>query len=227
MPELAFLCSRRAGLTRAQYAEHLLERHAPLALRHHATLRGYVLNVVDGDGPVDSVNQLHYDALADFELRNYDSADGARLVTEDHARFLGAAAGYLCHETVYRDERARAALGRRSPGVKWISALRRSAPMDPARFADALEAELVPEILAGQPGATRVAIARVERKLYPVGDDWDAFIESSFDDEARTPLHPFDSFDCAVSLRGRVARLCDATTTWRVSEYVQRDRARS
>jgi hypothetical protein len=227
VPELAFLCSRRAGLTRPQYAEHLLERHAPLALRHHATLRGYVLNLVEGDGPVDSVNQLHYDALEDFELRSYGSAEGERLVTEDHARFLGGAAGYLCHETVYRDVRARVAPGQRSPGVKWISAVRRSARMDPARFAAALEAELVPEILAAQPGATRVAIARVERKLHPVGNDWDAFIESSFDDERRTPLHPFDSFDCAVSLRGRVARLCEATTTWKVSEYIQRERIRS
>lgn len=230
MLELIFLCSRRAGLTREQYAAHLLERHAPLALRHHATLRSYVLNVVAPDrtdasagaDPIDSVNALHYDSLADFELRNYDSAEGERIVTGDHARFLGGAAGYLCHETVYRDVRARVAPGQRSPGVKWICALRRSARLDPERFAAALEADLVPEILAGQPGATRVAISRVERKLYPVGDEWDAFIETSFDDAQRAPLHPFDSFDCAVSLRGRVSRLTDATATWKVSEYTQR-----
>lgn len=230
MPELYFLCSRRAGLTHAQYAAHLLERHAPLALRHHASLRGYVLNVIDPDrtdegagaASIDSVNALRYESLADFELRNYDSAEGERLVTEDHARFLGGAAGYLCHETVVRDVRARVAPGQRSPGVKWICALRRSARLDPERFAAALTADVVPEILAGQPGVTRLAIAAVERKLYPNGDEWDAFIETSFDDAQRAPMHPFDSFDCAVSLRGRVARLCDATAIWRVFEHVER-----
>jgi hypothetical protein len=231
VPELYFLCSRRAGLTHAQYAAHLLERHAPLALRHHAGLRGYVLNVVDpevadpGASSIDSVNALSYDSLADFELRNYDSAEGERLVTEDHARFLGGAAGYVCHTTVFRDVRARVAPGLRSLGVKWICALRRSARLDADRFASVLQAELVPEILAGQSGITRLAIAAVERKLYPVGDDWDAFVESSFDDASRAPLHPFDSFDCAVSLRGRVSRLCDATAIWRVAEHVRRDPA--
>ncbi|MGH7292554.1 MAG: hypothetical protein ACREJT_15150, partial [Myxococcota bacterium] len=163
-----------------------------------------------------------YDSLADFELRNYDSAEDERLVTEDHARFLGGAAGYLCHASVARDVRARVAPGACSPGVKWICALRRSGRLEPERFASLLTAELVPEILAGQPGVTRLAIASVERKLYPVGDDWDAFLESSFDDAARAPLHPFDSFDCAVSLRGRVARLCEADAIWRVAEHVQR-----
>src|SRR5262245_61506984 len=95
---LWFLCTRRAGLTHAQYAAHLLERHAPLALRHHATLRGYTLYLVEasGDGapPIDSLNLLEYDAFEDFATRNYDSPEGERIVTEDHARFLGGAAGY-------------------------------------------------------------------------------------------------------------------------------------
>ncbi|MGH9884339.1 MAG: hypothetical protein ACREBE_02350, partial [bacterium] len=154
--------------------------------------------------------------------RNYDSTEGERLVTEDHARFLGGAAGYLCHATLVRDVHARVAPGGRSAGVKWICALRRTARLEPERFAALLRADLVPEILAGQPGVTRLAIVSVERKLYPGGDDWDAFIESSFDDETRAPAHPFDSFDCAVSLRGRVSRLSDATAIWRVAEYVQR-----
>src|SRR5262245_60357607 len=92
---LWFLCSRRAELTHAQYAAHLLDRHAPLALRHHATLRGYAVNVVDacsdGAPPLDSLNVLEYDALDDFVARNYDSPEGERIVTADHARFLGGA----------------------------------------------------------------------------------------------------------------------------------------
>ena len=216
MVRLWFLCSRRAELTHAQYAEHLLERHAPLALRHHATLRGYAVNVVDacadGAPPIDSLNVLEYGALLDFTTRNYDSPEGERIVTEDHARFLGGALGYQAE--------ALAAHGKPGPGVSWICALRRRPRLSAERFATALVADLLPEVLAGQPFAERVALDRVERALFP--DDapaWDAFYQVTFA-AARAPAHPFDSPDCAVSLRRRVAALCEDTAVWRVSERV-------
>jgi hypothetical protein len=106
--------------------------------------------------------------------------------------------------------------------VKWICALRRTERLSAEVFATRLETEVVPEILAGQPGVTSVVIDRVERKLYDAGRAWDAFLELGYADPARAPLHPFDSFDCAVSLRGRIARLCDATAVWRVTEHVAR-----
>ncbi len=222
MVKLVFLCARRSGTTHAEYATHLLERHAPLALRHHAGLRRYVLNVVAADDEIDSVNALYYDALEDFEKRGYDSAESERIVTEDHARFLGGAAGYQVHESVYGADSARAKPGTRSPGVKWICALHRTARLSTESFASRLETELVPELLAGQPGVSSVVNDRVERKLYDAGPAWDTFLETRFADSARAPLHPFDSFDCAVSLRGRIARLTDTTAVWRVAEYVER-----
>jgi hypothetical protein len=200
--KLIFLCSRRPGTTHAQYATHLLERHAPLALRHHASLRRYVLNVVDGDDAIDSVNALHYEALEDFERRNYDSAEGERIVTEDHARFLGGAAGYLTRESVVRGTTSDAAPGARSPGVKWICALRGDAGP---------EAELVSELLTELPGVSGLVIDRVERKLYDAGADWNTFLEIRL-----------ASDEDAASLRGRIARLTDASAVWRVAEHVQR-----
>lgn len=217
MVRLWFLCSRRAELTHAQYAAHLLERHAPLALRHHHTLRGYALNVVErgeaGAPAIDSLNVLEYDDLEDFTARNYDSPDGERIVTEDHARFLGGALGYQAE--------ALAARGRPGPGASWVCALRRRPELSAERFAAALVADLLPEVLAGQPRATRVSLDRVARSLFP--DDaprWDAFHQVTFADAARAPAHPFDSPDCAVSLRRRVAALCEATAVWRVAERV-------
>jgi hypothetical protein len=193
---LYFLCARTTELTHAQYAAHLVERHAPLALRHHAPLRGYVLNVVDealdDAEPIDSVNALAYDSLADFETRNYDSAEGERIVSEDHARFLGGAAGYA------------------------------TAPRAFARSHADLAVELVPEILAAHPKLASLALARVERKLYPTGRDWDAFLELGFADEVAAPAHPFDSYDCALSLRRRVSALCPERAVWRVTEHVLR-----
>ncbi len=227
MVEIVFLCTRRAGLSHAEYAAHLLLRHAPLALRHHPRMRGYALHVVEeslGDSePIDSVNALAFDSLADFAEHPYDSAEGERLVIEDHARFLGGAAGYAGHGQIHHDAQPGSELGVATPGTQWICALRRRARLSAARFHDALGSAFVPDLLAGQPGATRVAILRVERKLYPESaPDWDAFVQLGFADAARAPLHPFDSPDCARSLRRRVAALCEATAVWRVREHVQR-----
>jgi hypothetical protein len=220
--KLIFLCARLRQLSHAEYAAHLLERHAPLALRHHTSLRRYVLNVVDGDDALDSVNALSYDALEDFEKRNYDSAEGERVVSEDHARFLGFASGYLTRERVVRADAPATAMGTRSPGVKWISALRRTARLSADDFAARLETEVVPDILASQPLLASLVIDHVERRLYDAGEAWDAFLETRFADVSRAPLGPFDTFDCAVSLRGRIQRLTDATAVWRVTEYVER-----
>jgi hypothetical protein len=210
VPLLWFLCSRRDGLAHGAYARHLLERHVPLALRHHATLRRYVVNVVDealdGAPPIDSVNQLGYDALADFETRNYDSPEGERLVTEDHARFLGGAHGFATEPRVV-------AAAREPVRTKWLCALRTRAD---------LAAELVPEIAAAHPKLASLALARVERKLWPGGGDWTHFLELGFADETAAPAHPFDSYDCQLSLRRRVAALCPERAVWRVTEHVAR-----
>jgi hypothetical protein len=213
--EIFFLCARRAELSHAAYVAHLLERHAPLALRHHPRLRGYAVYEVEealgSAEPIDSVNALAFDSLEDFERRLYESAEGERLVTEDHARFLGGASGYAGRLRVCRDSGPAAA--------HWLCALRRRPGLGAERFAG----ELVPELLAGQPGASRVALLEVERRLFPEGaPDWDAFLCLGFADAARRPLHPFASPDCAMSLRKRVSALCADTALWRAREHVLR-----
>jgi hypothetical protein len=65
-------------------------------------------------------------------------------------------------------------------------------------------------------------VLRVERELFPAdAPGWDAFLQLGFSG-ARAPLHPFDSPDCAVTLRRRIAALCEATAVWRVREHVRR-----
>src|SRR5258706_1306034 len=157
--EIFFLCARRAGLSHAEYAAHLLLRHAPLALRHHPRLRGYALHVVEeslGDSePIDSVNALAFDSFADFAEHPYDSAEGERLVIEDHARFLGGAAGYAGRGQIHHDAQPGSELGVATPGTQWICALRRRARLSAARFHHALGSGFVPDLLPGQPGPTR------------------------------------------------------------------------
>src|SRR5258706_43158 len=83
---------------------------------------------------IDSVNALAFDSLADFAEHAYDAAEGERLVTEDHARFLGGAAGYAGHRQVHHDAQPAAELGVATPGTQWICALRRRARLSAGRF---------------------------------------------------------------------------------------------
>src|SRR5436309_13758633 len=102
MTKLFFLCHRRADLTHDEYAERLLGGHVPLALAHHATLRRYVVNVVEGTRgtapPLDSIGTLWFDSLADYRERLYDSPAGARAIAGDVAGFLRRPHGYATTE---------------------------------------------------------------------------------------------------------------------------------
>src|SRR2546427_8553861 len=106
MVKLVFLCRRRPDLTHERYVARLLEGHVPLALRHHPTLRRYVVNIVEGTRgpapPLDSIGELWFDTLADYRERLYDSPEGERAVARDVAGFLGDADAYATVEHVQR-----------------------------------------------------------------------------------------------------------------------------
>src|SRR5438094_10152959 len=99
MVKLVFLCRRRSDLTHERYVELLLGGHVPLALRHHPTLRRYVVNVVEDTRgpapPLDSIGELWFDTLADYRERLYDSPAGAGIIARDGAGFMGSTAAYL------------------------------------------------------------------------------------------------------------------------------------
>ena len=67
MLKIVFLCRRRPEITHEQYAEFVLEGHAPLALKHHPTLLRYVINVVESNPPgapeLDSLPALYFASL--------------------------------------------------------------------------------------------------------------------------------------------------------------------
>src|SRR5439155_17365058 len=87
MVKLVFLCRRRPDITHERYAELLLRGHVPLALRHHPTLRRYVVNIVEDTRgpapPLDSIGELWFDTLADYRERLYDSPAGAGIIARD------------------------------------------------------------------------------------------------------------------------------------------------
>jgi uncharacterized protein (TIGR02118 family) len=90
---------RRPELTRAQFAAHWSDVHAPLVPVHHPGVARYVQHVVVApltpDAPeVDGIAQLTFATPHDFHERYYDSESGRRLVGADVAQFIDRPAGW-------------------------------------------------------------------------------------------------------------------------------------
>jgi uncharacterized protein (TIGR02118 family) len=137
MVKLIFLCGRKRGLTHERYVELLLDGHVPIALRHHPTLRKYVVNIVEAapaHAPLDSIGELYFDTLADFRERLYDSPEGRRVVEADVAGFMGQATAYVVEEQVVRRGPQPTALGTPSPGIKLLTCLRRAQAVSAEAF---------------------------------------------------------------------------------------------
>ncbi len=101
-----FACLERArGLDRDAFAAHWLERHAPLALRHHATTR-YVTNVVERAlspaAPAwDGFAELVFPP-GDIARGMYLSSEGQQEIEADMPRFIGRVHAYVVTEHVAR-----------------------------------------------------------------------------------------------------------------------------
>lgn len=226
MVKLIFCCRRRPELTPARYAELLLGGHVPLALRHHPTMRRYVVNVVEqaprGFPAWDSVGELSFDTLADYEERLYDSEAGRRAVARDVARFLGGADAYLATEHVQRAAEPAVPLGARSPGIKMLCPLRRRPDMTHAAFVTHWLERHVPLALRHHPGMSRYVTNVVERRLGDAGEEWDGFAELHFPSEEAWRTELFDSPEGERVVREDIARFIGATAPYRVAEYVQK-----
>lgn len=90
---------RLPTLTRADFAAHWNDVHAPLVPVHHPGVARYVQNVVvepltAGAPEVDGIAQLYFRTAHDLHERFYDSESGRRLVGEDVARFIDRPQGW-------------------------------------------------------------------------------------------------------------------------------------
>jgi uncharacterized protein (TIGR02118 family) len=225
MVKLVFLCRRRPDITHERYAELLLGGHVPIALRHHPTLRRYVVNVVEsrraGAPELDSIGELSFDSLEDFRTRLYDSDEGRRVVESDVAGFMGGAFAYVTREHVQKDGGSRAPLGTRSPGVKIVGLVRRAAGMTHDAFVAHWLGRHVPLALRHHPGLHRYVTNVVET---PLGDgpEWDGIAELHFASREALRTGFFDSPAGERAIRDDMARFIGATHGYDVAEYVQR-----
>lgn len=106
-PGVKLVCAirRLPGMSHAELVDHWLQRHVPLALKHHPGLAKYVTNIVDQrlseDGPDwDGIAELHFACQRDFQEGMFDSAEGERAIRDDMARFIGRTTAYLVAEYV-------------------------------------------------------------------------------------------------------------------------------
>jgi hypothetical protein len=208
MVKLLFLCRRRAGVDHARYTTLLLEGHVPLALRHHPTMRRYVVNVVEaalGDAPaLDSIGALSFDTLADYQERLYDSPEGARAIATDTAGFLGGADAYACADDPAAPPPPQSRTGARSGGGKLVVC----APRLPESFA----AEW-PSLLGGF-GARAWVPNAVQRRLAPTALPY-AFLGELY-------LRTVPNARAAVAIAETLREALGVAHCYRVAEHVQR-----
>jgi uncharacterized protein (TIGR02118 family) len=225
MVKMIFFCRRRAQIDHAAYATMVLQDHVPLALRHHPTMRSYVVNVVEqcpaGWPERDSVAELGFDSLEDYRARLYDSEAGRAVIARDVARFMGGAAAYATSEHVQRDAAIEVPLGTRTPLVKLVCPVRRRPDLTHAAFVDHWLQRHVPLALRHHPGLIRYVTNVVDQ---PLGDaePLDGIAELCFADEQSLRSGMFDSPEGERVVREDIARFIGATAAYRVGEYVQK-----
>ena len=227
MPKLVFLCRRRPDIGHDRYVDLLLRGHVPLALRHHPTMRTYVVNVVEGlragAEPLDSIGELGFDALDDFHERLYDSDDGRRAIERDVAGFMGGAHAYVTTEHVQKSASAPPRLGERTPGVKIVGLVRRPDGMSHEAFVEHWLERHVPLALRHHPGLCKYVTNVVDARL---GDapDWDGIAELHFPSHDAMRTRFFDSPEGERAIREDMPRFIGRTWGYDVAEYVQRVR---
>jgi uncharacterized protein (TIGR02118 family) len=225
MVKLLFLCRRRADITHARYVERLLQGHVPIALRHHPTLRRYVVNIVEEAPPgapeLDSIGELSFDTLEDYRERLYDSPAGEAIVRRDVAGFLGGADAYVVTEHVQQTPAAGQTPGA-SPGVKLVCPLRRRDGTTHEEFVAYWLERHVPLARAHHPGLVRYVTNVVDARLSAIGEPWDGIAELSFATVAGARERMFDSPAGERLIRDDIARFIGRTIAYRVAEYVQK-----
>jgi uncharacterized protein (TIGR02118 family) len=226
MVKLVFLCRRRPDVDPVRYRDLLLRGHVPLALRHHPTMRAYVVNVVEATPPgapeLDSVGELWFDSLGDFRDRLYDSPEGRRIVERDVQSFLGGADAYATTEHIQKAPAGVVVTGGRSAGVKLVCPVRRRPDMTHAAFVEHWLGRHVPLALRHHPRLSGYVTNVVEGRLSPTGEDWDGIAELHFPSAAALAAGMFDSTDGERMVREDMARFIGHTLAYRVGEYVQK-----
>jgi uncharacterized protein (TIGR02118 family) len=226
MVKLIFLCRRRPDITHEQYAEHLLRKHVPLALKHHPTLRRYVVNLVEqspaGLAELDSIGELFFDSVQDFRERLYDSPQGQQIIQADVAQFIAHADAYAATEHVQKSQAPAVRPGTRTLGVKLICPLQRKAGLNHDAFVQHWLTRHAPLAKQRHSRMTKYVTNVVDQRLSNTGEDWDGFAELHFASPADATERLFDTPEGERIIREDIDRFIGRVGRYQVAEYVQR-----
>src|SRR5579862_2385380 len=103
--KVVYVFTRKPGMDRAAFFDHYLNVHAPLAVRHHRNLSGYIVNLADvgepnsgshlGDSAIDAVT-VNWGRKG---KQSFDSVEEQALLVDDHHSFIGERRAYHVRET--------------------------------------------------------------------------------------------------------------------------------
>lgn len=223
MLKIVYPCRRKEGLDREEYGRRILEGHVPLALRHHPGMRHYTVNLVERtpeDGPeIDSFAELWFADLESYRTELYDSEEGRRAIGEDVATFLGGAEAYGTREVVHRSTHPGSRVGRRTPGLKWILAVRRKEASSQEDFVAHWHDVHVPLVLERMPALVRYVTSPVVERLSEGATAWDGFAELWWEtrDTAREALKR-----AGEAIDADTRTFIDRVDAYSVAEYVQK-----
>ncbi len=226
MIKTVFFCRRRREISHDDYAEMVLNDHVPLALRHHRTMRKYVVNLVDyvpnGYPSYDSVAELSFDSMEDYRERLYDSPEGQAVIQQDVERFMRGVHGYATNEHVHRQPVPPAPVGSRSPRIKLVCPIRRNRDLSHDEFVDHWLNRHRPLALEHHPGLVGYVANVVDQVLSEGAPPLDGIGELYFTNPASLRDQMFDSPEGEAAIREDIERFISETTGYLVTEYVQK-----
>jgi hypothetical protein len=224
--KMIYLCRRLPAISREDYAERVLQRHVPLAIEHHPSMRHYVVNIAESDpdeGPeLDALPALYFDSLEDHRERLYDSAEGQEIIRRDVETFLDSASAYITSERIHKDDTPVSPLGERSPGIKWMCPIKRPAGMTRDEFVDYWIGVHAPLVLKHQTGLVKYVSNVVEARLDDESNDWDGFAELHFEKLEDLEKHRYDSSEGERRIAASRERFIGRSHTYSVGEYIQK-----
>ncbi len=221
-----FLCRRRPDITHDEYAEKVLRGHVPLALRHHPTMRHYVVNIVaraltPGASEIDSIGELSFDTLEDYRERLYDSPEGEATIHEDVVGFMGGADSYECTAHVHRKPDGWV-VGRTTPGVKLVSGIKRKPDMTHEQFVEHWLGSHVPLALKQGDGLAHYVTNVVDSRLSEAGEDFDGIAEIGFASQDDMRMQLFGDPDRSKVVAEDNDRFIGSMRAWLAVEHPQK-----
>jgi hypothetical protein len=127
MEKLMFCFQRNPRLTRSEYFEHYLQRHAPLGMRLAKRIAGYTINLSDVEDPgpqgPDAVTEIWTTSAGEFlnPEKAFDTPEDAAALAADHDSFMGPFDVYVVEERIVRERNAFEPLGIRTMLAKRVA----------------------------------------------------------------------------------------------------------